>query len=285
MADSDNGGSSWPGLLGQINKTFDLIRDIFGYALPGAVFLTIGVIAKRGGYGGFSLDDVVAAIPAGYTLPAWAAFLAAVAASYAVGNMTAAIAYMPIGVWKWGQWQRHKQFLYSQKTATAEWLKVEANQQKYHSQEELLFPQKPLNDTLEKWLADEKHAYAYQRLRDNPTEVTGDLEELRLRQPKLFYALDRRETLALMSGSMCAALLSGWLVFYVLQLRAGNIFLLGGIFLLIQFATALSHLRRVRRAVREADTISKSHDSEPAKTMPNAVLDLVNALSAFLSKK
>ena len=256
MADSDNGGSSWPGLLGQINQTFDLIRDIFGYALPGAVFLTIGLIAKSRGFGGFSLNDIAGAIPAGYVVPVWAAFLAAVAASYAVGNMMAAVAYMPIGVWKWVQWQFQKKYLYP-----------------------------PHTEELAGWLSDATHKYAYEKLKDNPTDVTGDLEELRLRQPKLFYALDRRETLALMSGSMCAALLSGWFVFYFLQLHAESIFLLGGIFLLIQFSTALSHLRRVRRAVREADKFSKDHDSKPATAMPAAVLDLVNALSAFLSKK
>jgi hypothetical protein len=83
MADSGDSTSSWPGLVGQVNSAFMLIRDVFGYALPGAVFLTIGVIAKSGcsDCGGFMLQHVKGAAP--FALPAGVGFLGVVAAGYA----------------------------------------------------------------------------------------------------------------------------------------------------------------------------------------------------------
>jgi len=290
MADSGDGASSWPGLFAQLNKTFDLIRDVFGYALPGAVFLAIGVMAKKAGLGGFSLQDVKGAVP--FQVPGWALFLGTLAACYATGDIMAAIAYMPMSVIKWIQWQSQKKFLYPLKSSTnaanpfvaavpqnaqnqfwnyqyravslrdiaiIRWISdsIEAYQRQLQELHDEPGPPAPVpppppvdSDALLKTF---KRAVAYDRLRDNPTEATGDLAAISLRHPEFLFRLDRRETLALMSGSMCAALLSGWFVFYYAKLHTGTIFLLGGAVLLTQFSTAFSHLRRVRRAVREAD--------------------------------
>ena len=54
-ASSDSGDSvgSWPGFVAQLNSTFNLLRDVFGYAMPGGVFIATGLLSKR-----FSLADV-----------------------------------------------------------------------------------------------------------------------------------------------------------------------------------------------------------------------------------
>ena len=98
MADTNSSTSSWPGFLAQINTTFNLVRDAFGYALPGAVFLAIGLIG-----GSYSLCQLQCLLSP-YKLPAWAAFIAVIAASYAVGNVMAATVYMPFGVAKYVVW-------------------------------------------------------------------------------------------------------------------------------------------------------------------------------------
>ena len=261
MPDSSDSSSSWPGFLSELNKTFGLIRDVFGYALPGGVFLAIAVMAKRAGHGGFSLSDVKTAVP--FHIPAWLAFLALLAACYAIGDVLAAIAYMPVGLMKWFQWLPLKRFFYADETVFKAWL-----DEKYTEEG----PNKG---------KDKGHRTRYARYNDNPTEVTDDLLAIRLRHPEFFLTLDRRETLELMSGSMCIALLGGWLIFYIGEWRAITVLPIAGIILLIQFLTGLSHLRRVRRAIRSADKMVPS-DTDSGGDLKSVLQQLTNALSPRL---
>jgi hypothetical protein len=144
--------STWPALVDQINQTFNLVRDVFGYALPGGVFLAVGLISKR-----FTLVQVQSLLSP-YHLPAWAAFVAVVAACYPIGTVMAAAAYMPFmlsktAVWLWDTFSKP-----SQPTA--------------------------LRRALSTWLA------------THPTEVTSEILQIRMRRPKLLDTLDRRETKA-----------------------------------------------------------------------------------------
>jgi hypothetical protein len=96
MASSESGGSdSWPGFLSELTKSFLILRDIFGYALPGAVFLSIGVLLKR-----FSLHDVQYFLEP-YNLPVWLAVVLGIGACYVVGHLMAQIAYFLFNTWKW----------------------------------------------------------------------------------------------------------------------------------------------------------------------------------------
>jgi amino acid transporter len=89
MADSGDSASSWPGFLSELGKSFLVLRDVFGYALPGAVFLGVGLVCHR-----FSLRDVQYYIFDTYHPPAWLAAVAALGACYAIGHVMAAIAYL-----------------------------------------------------------------------------------------------------------------------------------------------------------------------------------------------
>jgi hypothetical protein len=254
---SDSNDSSWPGLISDLNRTFGLIRDVFGYALPGAVFLAMGVIAHQAGYGGFSLAEVKDAIP--FAIPAWLGFLGLLTACYAAGDVMAAMAYLPIGVIKWLQWWPQKR---------------------------LLYPRDKSKAALEDWLQGPGNAAKYDRLKDHPTEVTGDLEEIRLHYPQFLNSLDRRETLALTSGSLCAAFFCGWFIFYCPKLHASTVFLIGSILLLVKFSTSMSHLRRVRRAVREADELARARiePPKPAVDFSKTLQDLIKAATHALEK-
>jgi hypothetical protein len=90
MPESVNGASSWPGFLSELSKGFLILRDVFGYALPGAVFLGVGLICGR-----FSLRDVRYYIFDPYHPPAWLAAIAGLGACYVVGHVMAAVAYFP----------------------------------------------------------------------------------------------------------------------------------------------------------------------------------------------
>jgi hypothetical protein len=243
VAETSNNVSSWPGFVAQINKAFDLVRDLFGYALPGGVFLGIGLLANHVGKGGFSLQDVQDLLSP-FEVPAWAAFLLVVAACYAVGDMLAALAYLLNSLFKWAFWMYER-----------------------HSG-------KPLPRL---WGGDWLH--------DNPTEVTGDLLEIRRKYPEYFGSLDRRETLTVLAGSMGVALLSGWYIFCCAQWGLCKILVYAGVVVVTQFLTGLSHLRRVRVSVRAANDERKHDSHTPATGFDQALLDLINAARDALSKR
>jgi hypothetical protein len=88
-SDDGGGSDSWPGFLSELSKSFLILRDVFGYALPGAVFLSIGVLCRR-----FSLHDVQYYLLDPYHLPAWLAALLGLGTCYAVGHVLNAIAFL-----------------------------------------------------------------------------------------------------------------------------------------------------------------------------------------------
>jgi hypothetical protein len=104
MANSDGGNAnadSWPGFLSELTKSFLILRDIFGYAIPGAVFLSIGVLCRR-----FSLSDVQYFLrPYQDRIPAWLIAILALGACYTVGHLMAQIAYLLKNGWglPWGR--------------------------------------------------------------------------------------------------------------------------------------------------------------------------------------
>jgi hypothetical protein len=92
----ESGGGGWIGLLTYLNRTFDLVRDVFGYALPGGVFLGIGVVS-----GSLSLDRLHSKLSP-YDPPTWALAFLVIGACYAVGHILITIAYTPYDLLKLG---------------------------------------------------------------------------------------------------------------------------------------------------------------------------------------
>lgn len=96
----DHGGAGWAGFLTELTKNFLILRDILGYALPGAVFLAIGALRKNPTVIGVKLQWE------GYQLPLWLQVVAALGACYVVGHVMAAIAYFPFNTWSFKPEQR-----------------------------------------------------------------------------------------------------------------------------------------------------------------------------------
>lgn len=93
---NDGSGGGWPGLLSELTKSFLILRDIFGYALPGAVFLAIGVLCHR-----LSLYQLQCFLQP-YHLPAWLMLALLLGACYTVGHIMAEVAYFPSN---WRTWR------------------------------------------------------------------------------------------------------------------------------------------------------------------------------------
>jgi hypothetical protein len=199
---SDESNASWAGVIEQLVTSFNLLRDVFGYALPGAVFLGIGLVSgglQRWLPGGQHPSELLK----NYPMPAWAALIAAIALCYAVGHILATIAYLRIDLWK-------------------AWLAWRANRPKGEQ--------------------------AREQLEDYPTEVNADEEYWQMRFPGLFNRAERRETMALLSFSLAAALLLGWLVFCELHASLRWTIFGAGVLVLLDTLTSMNHLKRVRNA-------------------------------------
>lgn len=103
MAKSNGGDAnadSWPGFLSELTKSFLILRDIFGYALPGAVFLAIGILS-----GNISLYGLRGYLqPYADKIPWWLALIVGIGACYTIGHLMAQIAYCLKNGWglPWG---------------------------------------------------------------------------------------------------------------------------------------------------------------------------------------
>jgi hypothetical protein len=103
MAGSGDSGATWADVVKSLMDTFQLLRDIFGYALPGLVFAGIGVASGR-----IQLQHVQNLfLP--YHPPDWALVGLGVAACYVIGHLLASIAYLPIDAHKWYKFKRKDQ--------------------------------------------------------------------------------------------------------------------------------------------------------------------------------
>jgi hypothetical protein len=284
-ASSDGSVGSWPGLVDQINKTFNLVRDAFGYALPGGAFLAVGLIS-----GQFNLWEVRNLLNP-YHLPPWVAFIAIVAACYPVGTVMAAMAYMPFMLFKYGYWMRQRHWptpaaAPSSTSASEIHGRIEHHDLKgrVDLSEEIVVrqrsapapdPSEPADGTWAAWLL------------YHPTEVAPRTMEIRGQQPKLLDTLDRRETLTLLAASMSSAFFYGWMTFFWLKLHFSTMIFVAAIVTYIQFLTGLPHLRRVTKAIYDANEKISQAAAQSSKHSPDFAQflgDLIKAATAALKK-
>ncbi|MBZ5696571.1 MAG: hypothetical protein LAN36_14575 [Acidobacteriia bacterium] len=80
-------GTSWTDLLAYLIRSFILLRDVFGYALSGGVFLLIGIYS-----GHVHLQEDVFSIAGAYP-PKWAIAIIVIALCYVSGHFVIAAVY------------------------------------------------------------------------------------------------------------------------------------------------------------------------------------------------
>lgn len=256
MAKSGNGsgGDSWPGFLSELTKSFLILRDVFGYALPGGVFLSIGVLCKR-----FSLSDIKYLLDP-YQLPAWLAVLVGLAGCYAVGHVMAGIAYLFFNQWKvpfvnywkipfvnrW--WSRFSKWWKSLFITTDDSGKAE-------------------------------HA-----------QVPKELIDIRGRHPELLTELERQSTMTHLRGATGVAMLLGYLLFYRFSTPSAGLMLgLAGVFLLVTFwFSAIPHIddlqHRTIDAAKLTDEAVKANKTIDPANLKQALEDFIAAAKEALKK-
>ena len=94
MANSGDGRANWADIVNTLINTFQILRDIFGYALPGFVFAAIGVASGR-----IQLQQIHELFKP-YDPPMWILVGLGIAGCYVVGNLLACIAYLPTNIRK-----------------------------------------------------------------------------------------------------------------------------------------------------------------------------------------
>lgn len=227
MAKSDDKSGTWADVVLQLLKTFLVLRDVFGYALPGAVFIAIGCYQKR-----IQLNTV-ASLAQPYHVPVWAVTILAIAGCYVIGHILSVIVYLPIDLAK----------SVAARSKRANWVD---------------------------WVA--KH----------PTEVNPGLVVIRQKHPELLIELDRRETLSILSGTLLAAVVTGWVVFCWLSVGVCNLLLVAGGLLLLDFITVIPHLRRVRSAIIQASQNFPAADQSSENEARQLLADLLDAAASAL---
>lgn len=227
MAKSEDKSGTWADVVLQLLKTFLVLRDVLGYALPGAVFLAIGLYQNR-----IPLK-AVAALAQPFHIPVWATTVLAVAGCYVIGHILSVIVYLPIDLAKY----------------------IAARSSKNG------------------WIA---------WVTTHPTEVRPDLLVIRQRHPELFIELDRRETLSILTGTLLAAVLTGWLVFCYLCVSLCPLLLVAGGLLLLDFLTVIPHLRRVRDAILKANSNLPVSDQPSQNEAQQLLADLLEAAAGAL---
>jgi hypothetical protein len=97
----EDSAQGWSGLLSELQKSFNLLRDVFGYAMPGGVFLSIGLLSGR-----ISLRQFKQLLDP-YQLPDWGVVAVLTLVCYVVGQVLAAVAYTPASLRKYYRVKRN----------------------------------------------------------------------------------------------------------------------------------------------------------------------------------
>ncbi|MGA3129525.1 MAG: hypothetical protein ABSD59_01910 [Terracidiphilus sp.] len=230
MATSNGGDSnpdSWPGFLSELTKSFLILRDIFGYAIPGAVFLSIGILCRR-----FSLSDVESFLRTNQDkIPAWLVAIFAVGACYTIGHLMAQIAYLLKNGWglPWG-----------------------------------------------------RKTYGLTKPEADPENDGPDLFNVREDHPVLLTEYDRQTVMTQLRGSTGAAMLVGFLVFYVFPTPSIGVMAgFSGVFLLVVFLfSALPHMEELAKRTSKAGKTAMAADREQPTAISPQLKQVLEALIA-----
>jgi hypothetical protein len=110
-------------------------------------------------------------------------------------------------------------------------------------------------------------------LADYPTEVTARDLVIRHYFPDLFREMERREARARFMLSSIAALLAGWLIFFVFRPRFADVMIWTAVLVFLDTLTSMSRLGRVRKAIhaagQEIEDREKAVSNAEAAIQPN----------------
>ncbi len=205
--------------MSELTKNFLILRDVFGYALPGAVFLAIGLFCRR-----FSLHDVQYFFEP-YKVPAWLGLTLGLVACYTAGHVMAQLAYFPDN---WKAWRKI--------------MKAKAD-------------------------AKGKHHNTTGAEQAGCKSLDPVLIEIRESHPALLTEYDRQSTISQFRGGVAAAMLLGFVVFYLIRvpLPIGVLVGIAGAFqILVFWATGTAHIEDLKCDTITAGETVLNADKTPA---------------------
>lgn len=291
MAESSDSGSSWPGLLSELTKGFLILRDVFGYALPGAVFLGMGLICRR-----FSLADIRYYVLNGYHPPGWLSAIVALGACYVIGHVMAVLAYLPYN-WKRANLvsllQKLKDLVRKINTKLEEMerhgSRNGAEDSNKEDQAEIIRLLQEMKKLLEQLVEMQTKAGPQNSAGKNIDNDYSELIRIRAERPEFLIEFDRQSTMTMLRGSAGAALLLGAIFFWWLpntpQLGWFSAWA-GGLLLLLFWFSAMPHTDKLRNSTVEAAAQSEA-DAKPASgtsSLKQVLDDTVKILSAVRDK-
>jgi hypothetical protein len=239
MCESDpipeaSSSSSWAELLADLVRGFILLRDLFGYVLPGALFLMIG--AQSGHLSAFG-DLSKFPIAESHT---WLLALVLLLISYLLGHFILATFYFIPDVSHLIDRAVRKGTGLIQRVAHK--MLTRDNRGKTQHQEPLAVEEKP-NDV-----------------------ETSKFLRFRTEFPDIFIEYDRQSILALLRRGLAASLFLGLLVFYRLYTHPLRVMVVAGAIMLINSLSGYFHIEELKmrtlkaaEEAAEAQTSSKSH--------------------------
>jgi hypothetical protein len=242
MAGSTESESGWSGLLIDLVRNFLLLRDVFGYILPGLVFLLLGTLTGR-----FAIPDWLANLG----LSRWGRLTVVLIMALVAGHVLVAISYLRLNLIQ--MWQHYgikklQKEIKKLLTEIKEMRETDADPAVLKSRE--------------KQLAEKK-----KKLEESPTELSGCEIEGRARFPGLFLEYDRRTTQSMMVSGLAMAFLLTALMFYWPGLHLRYVLLAAGCVMFLNMLTGRIHLTRVHVALITAIEKLEKHPIE-SKTPP-----------------
>lgn len=223
--------ASWTDLLADLMRSFLLLRDVFGYLLPGAIFLLIGI--QSGHFP--SAERVYTAL--GGQSHEWIAAILFLIVAYATGHVLAVIVYLP---WDVAQL-------------------IEKGEARRKQKEKLKGKKE----------SEEEKEEREDKEREEKKEARAALLFYRKKFPDIFVELDRQSILALFRKVLAGSLFLAFLVFYGCLCFDGSLRIalaLAGLIMLFHTYTA-AHLEDLKedtlRAAQKAEKEEKERERLP----------------------
>lgn len=273
-ANKDAGGGGWAGFLTELTKSFLILRDVFGYALPGAVFFSIGLLHQN-----HTLLVVKSRIDH-YELPLWLQLFGGLGACYIAGHVMAAIAYLPMNHWGLpGVIPDVLRFFWRLPGNIVRGMLRALKAIKSFFAEQDTAPHEPKVAEPETEIKPKPPA--------PPTEPSTDaqLVAIRATHPELLTEYERQSTMTLLRGSTGMAMVLAFGIFYQFHGSAAA-WMVGaaGAFLLFTFWFAsLPHMRQLGDDTIAAEKIAEeSEKGGPTTVEVDKLKDILDVLVAAM---
>jgi hypothetical protein len=230
QAAPEESSASWSSLLADLVRSFILLRDFFGYVLPGAFFLLIGAYFHPA-----FPANVLSRFPDAKD-HLWLLVLLLVGFSYLLGHFIIATSYLN---------QDLPKVLYLLFRAPVAWLKRKLASKDEHSEAEN---------------AKEQERQKAQQLEEQREIDRSNFLRFHKQFPDIYVEYDRQSILNLLRRGLSASIFLGILLFHYLANHPLRIMVVAAVIMGLNSFAGNDHLKRLRdRTLKAAKLASDAH--------------------------